>query len=1474
MIAEAIGVWLLGKSAEAALEGGAKAVAARLTDKTARAELATIGAEAIEAACSAASSLAADLRSPPFLEGVILPTIVGFVEEPTSIASADTMVSRYIDMFVARFADAESEDAALARIFQSDRAELSRAFEAFFARFKTLLYASDHWKGTQHIRTTEQIFHELSHIRQRLDDSLADRRAAAVDLPAATADAAKASRELAAWPTEIDGIRLESPVLGLLLTHIAANPAGTSLLIGEAGAGKSALFARLTEELNDRKVTTYAIKADLLPATIETLDDLAIALGVPSGLEDRIAALAGNHPVVLLIDQLDAVSDVMDRKSARMQLLLRLVHEIGEKARDRATPLAIHVLVSSRPFEAGHDARFQRLGAEKFHLGLLDDAQVDEMLEHLGLKRRALGPKLLESLRRPFALKLFVDIVKSGEDVAALASGNLLDRWLDRADLGDEEERRECIALLTALAAEMIETETLWRPADAFELDYKRAVRRCRAAGLLAMSDKSLGFSHQSWLDDFQAKSHRTAASLTAYTWTHQDSLFVRGTILRALERQRVQDPGVYAAAIAKLLGDPKTRRHVKHLIADIVAANPMPSAAEAGWVEHWVQTDRPLAQRALGKLVERWPAWRGFLRPLLAVLMKDARYQWQATRLLAAEVRIDAVHVAQLIERHWGTEEQDRAVFNILQEAGYVGPEVAGRLQTILRRTTIDEHFLASLITRLRTDERFEEAARIVGLWVKTVPMTRDYRASLYQLEKLGAAAPLETAAVLLPWFIEFASLKVDPPDRISDHYPESRSLPWGWSREHENERGGPFEALLVAIRRLGEERPDALWELVGPLTGIENDDVHEVIAIGLIAAGPALANESLAYLLGDTRRFLISRVSVDGGDGIMRSIMGWHSNALVAAIAPGLSAPELKMLMTAIESWSRYPASFLADMSAADKRYWLHHAKEARYPLLEGLPGTVLGSRRRRIIAEWRAEQPALVGDPNKVSRMKTVGSAMSAAQMERARDTDILRILNEVHDKTGDDWTTRPIQRSGGVGQLAQDFAAFGASQPARAIVFARTHFEAGVHERAAGSLVSELGRSAENLHPELLKLILDLNAKGFASSHWRQSAGHALQQIAGSQNGLSDEMITLLESWLVTDSETVAARMAARAEEKEDDFKAEAARPLLFHSTGGMETVPSGNFTFLAAIATGCLCREPIGADALREALERHLARDEEPAVWTEILLMWGRWLTRGDTLKLQSFFAALWSKYPVVFLDHRMVHLLWMLREEISADIHSAILIHWLVGDKLLNRQAAAEIITGGHIVEPDSVRFTALFELLNDTDVPTLAGKLFSAASAWRENDPTLRAPAHAILMPHLAAATGPVAHAISTAVDRDRTLVPDDLTRDMLEALMHYETVLEACLNTQFIDGLQGLLYHPGYDPLIFAVTDRIADLIIKRGQGIGSGLAGRELVHVAIALQRSEGPLRPQAMDLYEKLLDAQIYGAEEAANASLGR
>ena len=68
--------------------------------------------------------------------------------------------------------------------------------------------------------------------------------------------------------------------------------------------------------------------------------------------------------------------------------------------------------------------------------------------------------------------------------------------------------------------------------------------------------------------------------------------------------------------------------------------------------------------------------------------------------------------------------------------------------------------------------------------------------------------------------------------------------------------------------------------------------------------------------------------------------------------------------------------------------------------------------------------------------------------------------------------------------------------------------------------------------------------------------------------------------------------------------------------------------------------------------------------------------------------------------------------------------------------------------------------------------------------------------------------------------------------------------------------------------------IAGSCTQLMFEKGESRVRMPYGENFVSIAIAIQRSQDPLRGRAMDLYERLLDGAAYGAEEAAAASLSR
>jgi hypothetical protein len=367
--------------------------------------------------------------------------------------------------------------------------------------------------------------------------------------------------------------------------------------------------------------------------------------------------------------------------------------------------------------------------------------------------------------------------------------------------------------------------------------------------------------------------------------------------------------------------------------------------------------------------------------------------------------------------------------------------------------------------------------------------------------------------------------------------------------------------------------------------------------------------------------------------------------------------------------------------------------------------------------------------------------------------------------------------------------------------------------------------------------------------------------------------------MLESWLENDPETIENKTTSRIEmdaenERRNKREKEFPSPLLFNAFGGMQIVPQENYTPLDAIFHGLIGREEQAYDAWLDVLERHAIKPEDPHTWTFLLVEKGKWLYWADRDRVHSLLSQLAKRDFRIFQSADLVGVLWGTRAMFPTGLLERICEDWLTNEDELFQQAAAEFIEAMVIVEPESEIAKGLAALLNDRSSGQMTGRLFSAAGAWRENDRTLRERAHEMLMSHVATAEGDQAHAISSAVDRHDTLAPDPFTRELILAISENPSILAASLNGRFADGLQSLLLYPGFDEPVMHVTERIAELILDQQGGKHRGFIDRDFVQVAVALQRNDGPLRARAMDVYEKLLDAGAYGAEEAAKAAIGR
>ena len=1141
-------------------------------------------------------------------------------------------------------------------------------------------------------------------------------------------DITRGSRGLADWPQMIWGQHIERPEFDDLIQRISRHPAGSTLVVGGAGTGKSALLAELYCTLKARGQIVLAIKADMLSPDILDFDDLARDLGMSGDIEQELFLLAVEAPVVLIIDQLDAVSEVMDQSSQRMQVLLRLASRLQEAKGQDDNKLPIHVIVSSRPFEAKFDARFRLLDADELLLSLPPFERISALLGELGIDAPVVPDSLKETLRTPFALGIYVDLAKSGLAPADLTAANLLDRWLDKK-LPIGAGRALCMAFLRQLAADMTQYESLWRPAAHYDPDYSETLRWAESIGIVIREGASIGFSHQSWLDDFQAKTLRAAEELANYAWSRQEGLFARGTILRGLEHMRRVDMASYELAIRLLLPNPKTRRHLRHLVADYLASADDPGENDIAWVDWMARNDHALANRAFRQIAIRWPRWRSGLLPLLPFLLQDEKHRWNATMLLVREVAEDSNHVMDLVDRYWSDASYDGDVFSLCERSGIASDRAIAHVRKIFSRTALADWAISHYAKTLHENGNTRVALDLISFWAELQTRDRHNGITVYGVEKIAAAAPLYCAERFLPWFVGVASREVGD-GRPGHRYPQSISIPYDW--KYDSGEGHLTQLLRNALEESAVSDPVGARILLATVVDVEIDEVQSLVA-DTLAANPALLNEhALAFLFADLRRLHLGSDMFDDERGVGQMICGWSSSNLIAQVIPHLSRDDIERIRDYIESWEPWKEELQKEQDPAQRLNLLRWSDERRLRLLAELPVQVLTARRRRQVEEWKVEQPILQVKHRGRMLARFVESPMSHDQMARANDDAIIKMLNAVNDQA-DRHENPKHWLKGGVIELSRAFAAFAKSFPDRALRIIPC-LQPGLHEQVAGAAIRELSANEEVSAQDIKASVWDLHARGFSSRDFCQDAASAMAELAKRMKGLEDRDISLLRSWLQRDKNVLVAETVRHAElnrsnrerNEKPDRRPEA---MLFGRGGGMHFLPQRNFTLLSAIAAGYVHRDGVDCDGWLAELELHVTHPEDPEVWSAIIMFRSHELWWADAARVGELIEAIWRRFPTAFEDAAVVQSLWRLRVRMRTGLQLEIVNFWLRHSDHKLRQIGGEFSAASVIV--DSAASGEMGDIVEavmaGSDIFARCGVLFAAAVGWSEPDRDIR---------------------------------------------------------------------------------------------------------------------------------------------------
>lgn len=374
-------------------------------------------------------------------------------------------------------------------------------------------------------------------------------------------------------------------------------PSRLALLYGKAGIGKSVVMHDLLEELRTNKdYLVLGLKSDQIEF-VDT-DELSKNIHLAKPIEIVVREMARRYKrVILLIDQIDALSLSLSSNRTPLHSLLKLIGQV------QSIP-NVRVVISCRPYDLEYDPLLDNLRIKnKWELKEFTKEQVQNILKENKCKER-INDNLLKFLGNPLHLYLFLK-VKPEEQLTDPLSTDLLYHQLWRKYIIDDSVRKvdkeRLIALLDSLVNTMYERQELSVHIRAFETSYGAEIQYLFTNELLLETKSGqIQFFHQTLFDYVYARRFTEQGhDLLGILRGQHQGLFSRAAVKSILTFLRELNPREYIHIIEQLLyaknedGKETYRYHLKSLALSNMAFFETPLDEEISLISRKVFQDK-----------------------------------------------------------------------------------------------------------------------------------------------------------------------------------------------------------------------------------------------------------------------------------------------------------------------------------------------------------------------------------------------------------------------------------------------------------------------------------------------------------------------------------------------------------------------------------------------------------------------------------------------------------------------------------------------------------------------------------------------------------------------------------------------------------------------------------------------------------------------------------------------------------------
>lgn len=349
-----------------------------------------------------------------------------------------------------------------------------------------------------------------------------------------------------------------------------------AVLLAGAGLGKTVILHDLLVKLEEEGTPVLGIKSDIIFDSSDSTIDKALSLGAPAA--SVIKEIAVDQNVVILIDQIDALSAVLSADRRPLASITAFINEITLIPN-------VRVIVSCRQYDFDYENAFARYqGCQKVRVQDLTEENVTDALLAAGINTTNISETVKTFLRSPLNLFLYCRLIDrtrvNKTPTIQDLYGSLWDEIIVNKAGQDTDAVVKCLDEITTKMS-LRQVLTINSGILPTESAHQRGFLISNAF-LNDVRNNNIQFIHQTLFEYTTARLFvEQGRSLDGLFLNKHQGLFLRPQLKQILDYQRSVDPQTYTANIREILfakdsqGKDKYRYQLKQLVITTLAYYP-----------------------------------------------------------------------------------------------------------------------------------------------------------------------------------------------------------------------------------------------------------------------------------------------------------------------------------------------------------------------------------------------------------------------------------------------------------------------------------------------------------------------------------------------------------------------------------------------------------------------------------------------------------------------------------------------------------------------------------------------------------------------------------------------------------------------------------------------------------------------------------------------------------------------------------